>query len=384
MKVTDIRASIVDHGAANYVFVTVETDAGISGVGEATLEGKELSVVAAIEEVGRQLIDHDPLAIEAFWRRWQMTSCWKGVTDFTAVSGLEQALWDIAGKAYEQPVYRLLGGPVRDRVRAYTWPGPYTTPEECGQAAADAVERHGFTALKFDPFGEEFFTISAEGLDHAIRCMRAAREAVGPGVDLAVDGHWRFGPQAAIQIAQALEPLDLLFFEEPVPSDSDEMLARVRAATRVPLATGERHYTRWAVWPLLRDRLVDVLQCDVCHTGGLLELRKIAAMAEPFGVTLAPHNPNGPVSLAAVVHVAACTPNFLVTEYVHTRYGAGQADAEPTVSEAIVVAPLRVEQDGYIQLPTAPGLGIELDEAALARHGGRPRDLWHPAKVVYS
>lgn len=373
MKVTDVKTYVVDHGPTNYVFVKVETDAGISGVGEATLEGKELSVAAAIQEVARGLVDHDPLAIEAFWRRWHMTSCWKGVTDFTAVSGLEQALWDIAGKAYGQPVYRLLGGPVRERVRAYTWPGPYTTPEECGQAAAEAVEQYGFTALKFDPFRDEYFTISPAGLDYAVACMRAARAAVGPGVGIAVDGHWRFGPPAAIQIAQALEPIGLLFFEEPVPSDSDEMLARVRAAVRVPLATGERHYTRWGIWGLLKERLVDVIQADICHAGGILELRKMAAMAEPCGVTMAPHNPNGPIALAAVVHFAACTPNFLITEYVHTR----------TLGHALAPGAPRVEADGHIPLPAAPGLGVELDEAALARYPGAPKDIWHPTKVVY-
>jgi galactonate dehydratase len=373
VRVTDIRTFVVERRSTTYVFVKVETDAGIHGWGEATLEGKELSVAGAIQEVARQIIDHDPLAIEAFWRRWHMTSCWKGVPDFTAVSGIEQALWDIAGKAYDQPVHRLLGGPVRDRVRAYTWPGPYTTPEECGQAAAEAVERHGFTALKFDPFGDQFFTIAPEALDHAVRCMRAAREAVGPAVGIAVDGHWRFGPQAAIQIIRALEPIGLFFFEEPVPSDNDEMLARVRAAVSVPLATGERHYTRWGIWNLLKERLVDIIQADICHCGGILELRKMAAMAEPCGVTMAPHNPNGPVSLAAVVQFAACTPNFLITESVHTE----------TVGQEICRAPLLVEADGHIPLPTAPGLGIELDEAALTSRPGQPRDLWFPPRVVY-
>ena len=372
MRITDIKTYMVDFGASNYVFVKIFTDEGIEGVGESTLEGKELSVIGAIQELARNLIGQNPLDIELHWRKWQMTSCWKGVTDFTAISGLEQAMWDITGKYFHTPVYRLWGGPVRDAVRAYTWPGPYTTPEECGEAAAQAVEKLGFTGLKFDPFRDEYFTISPEGLAYVVQCMRAVRDAVGHKADVAVDGHWRFGPQAAIQIARALEPFDLLFFEEPVPSDGNEMLARVREEVRVPLATGERYYTRWGFWPLLKDRLVDVIQPDVCHAGGILELRKIAAMAEPCGVTVAPHNPNGPVSLAAVVQFAACTPNFLITESVHTR----------TLAEQIVKEPLLV-QNGFISLPTRPGLGVELDEAALEQHPGNPKDIWFPKRLVY-
>ena len=158
-----------------------------------------------------------------------------------------------------------------------------------------------------------------------------------------------------------------------MPSDGDEMLARVRQAVRVPLATGERYYTRWGFWPLLKDRLVDVIQPDICHCGGILEIRKIAAMAEPCGVTLAPHNPNGPVSLAAVVQFAACTPNFLITEYTHQS---------AALHGELVRDSLRVE-NGYVPLPTKPGLGVELDEEAAARHPGNPQDIWMPGKVVY-
>jgi galactonate dehydratase len=323
MKITDILTYMVDFGVSNYIFVKVLTDEGIDGIGEATLEGKELSVLGAVEEMKRLFVGEDPRNIEILWRKWHMTSCWKGVTDFTAISGIEQALWDITGKYYNTPVYRLWGGPVREAIRAYTWPGPYSTPEECGEAAAYAVEKLGFTGLKFDPFGDEYMDISHEGLAFGVACIKAAREAVGRRADIAVDGHWRFGPQAAIRIAKALEPFDLMFLEEPVPSDANEMLARVRAEVNVPLATGERYYTRWGFWPLLRDRLVDVIQPDICHCGGILEIRKIASMAEPCGVTVAPHNPNGPVSLAAVVQFAACTPNFLITESVHTRTLSG-------------------------------------------------------------
>ena len=163
MKITDVKTFVVDRGSTNYVFVKLYTDVGIDGVGEATLEGKELSVVAAIQEVARGIVDKNPLDIEAHWRRWHMTSCWKGVTDFTAISGLEQAMWDIAGKAYDTPVYRLLGGPVRDSVRAYTWPGPYESPEECGQAAAHAVDP--YVSVELDEDVVRAATVHHEGLD---------------------------------------------------------------------------------------------------------------------------------------------------------------------------------------------------------------------------
>lgn len=371
VKVIDVKTFVTCFGASNYVFVKVITDEGITGVGECTLEGKELAVLGAIEECKRVLVGQNPLDIERLWVTWNRFSCWKGAPVYTAMSGLEHALWDIAGKAYNQPVYRLLGGPVRDRIRAYTWPGPYNSPEELGEAARYAVEELGFTALKIDPF-TSFFTIDTDELMYLERCMRAMRDAVGSAVDIAVDGHWRFLPPAAIRIAHALEPFDPLFLEEPVTSDNEEALARVRAATRIPLATGERHFTRWEFWDLLKDRLVDIIQPDLCHAGGILEVRKIAAMAEAAGVMVAPHNPNGPVALAATVHFAACTPNFLITESVHTR---------TELANALVTQPLQVV-DGYIPLPSAPGLGIDLDEEALAAHPGEPKELWTPTRIV--
>jgi galactonate dehydratase len=280
------------------------------------------------------------------------------------MSGLEHAMWDIAGKAAGLPVYRLLGGPVRDSIPAYTWPSPYSSPEELGEAALYARETYGYQNFKIDPF-TSYFTVTADEIKHLEACMAAIRKTCGPSVGIAVDGHWRFNPPAAVRIAKAIEPYDPLFFEEPCLSDNDEALATVRSMTTIPLATGERGYTRWAFWNMLKHKLVDIIQPDLCHAGGILETRKIAAMAETTGVMVAPHNPNGPVSLAATVHFAACTPNFLLTESVHTRND---------VAHKVVKEPLRVV-DGHIPLPTAPGLGIELDFEAIASIPMEPREL---------
>jgi galactonate dehydratase len=355
VKITNVTSYGCKAHSSNYVFVKIDTDEGIHGVGEATLEGKELSVLGAIQECARVIIGKDPRDIELNWVTMNRLSCWKGAALFSAMSSLEHAMWDITGKSVNLPVYRLLGGPVRDRIRAYTWPGPYNSPEELGEAALYAKETYGYNDFKIDPF-TSYFTVTAAEIKLVERCMAAIRDAVGPEAGIAVDGHWRFNPPAAIKIAKAIEPYDPLFLEEPCLSDNDEALAKVRQATTIPLATGERGYTRWAFWNMLKNNLVDIIQADICHSGGILESRKIAAMAEPTGVMMAPHNPNGPVSLAATVQFAACTPNFLITESVHTRND---------VAHRVVKEPLKVV-DGHIPIPTAPGLGIELDFDAIA------------------
>jgi galactonate dehydratase len=318
------------------------------------------------------LVGKNPLEVEKIWTTWNRSFPWKGVVVFSAMSGLEHALWDIAGKFYGLPVHKMLGGPVRDRVRAYTWPGASDDPAEVGRLAKAAADQWGFSAFKIDTFREATWTVPQRELEHMENCILAIRDAVGPYAEIAVDGHWRFIAPAAVQIARVLEPLNVLFLEEPTTSDNAEGLTRLRSTTRIPLATGERHYTRWDVWPLLRDRLVDVIQTDLCHAGGILEVRKIAAMAEACDVLMAPHNPNGPVSLAAVVQVAACTPNFLITEYVHSR---------ETIAHRYVKEPLKVV-DGHVAIPDRPGIGVELDEDALKEYPAGVREVWTPSKIV--
>jgi galactonate dehydratase len=364
VKITEIKSFGCAAHSSNFIFVRIDTDEGISGVGEATLESKELSVLGAIQECSRALIGKDPRDIELNWATMNRLAPWKGAAHFSAMSGLEHAMWDIAGKAANLPVYRLLGGPVRQIIHAYTWPGPCSAPEELGEAALKAREEFGCNDFKIDPF-TSYFTITAKELDLLDRCMRSLRDAVGPEAGIAVDGHWRFNPPAAVQIVKVIEPYNPLFFEEPCLSDNDEALATVQRRVNVPLATGERGYTRWGFLNMLKHSLADVIQPDLCHAGGILETRKIAAMAEPTGVMVAPHNPNGPVSLAATVHFAACTPNFLITESGHTRND---------VAHKIVKEPLRVV-DGGIPLPTAPGLGVEVDFDAIAEIPMESREL---------
>ena len=364
MRIERIETFVVEAGAACLVFLKLYTDAGVTGVGDGTLESKEHTVLGALQDLLPLIVGQDPLLVERRWQEMYRKSPWQGVALFTAMSALEQAMWDIAGKVYGQPVYRLLGGECRDRVRLYTWPQPASdTPAGYAEGAQAAVAA-GYRALKTDPFADTFFTATPQQIGRAIDRVAAMREAVGSDIDIAVDGHQRFYPQAAIAIARELEPLRVLFFEEPVPSDNLDALAKVAANVRVPLATGERVFTRWGFRPLLERQLVDIIQPDVCHVGGLWELRKIAAMAEPYDVPIAPHNPNGPVGMAAAAQVAFCTPNFLALESTHTR--AWQWE--------LVEPPLEIV-DGAIRLPTQPGLGVDLNEEALRRRAGRPRPM---------
>jgi galactonate dehydratase len=372
VKIERIETFVVEAGAACWTLLKLYTDEGVTGLGDCTLESKEHTVLGALQDLSSSVIGTDPLLIERRWQEMYRRAPWQGVALFTAMSALEQAMWDVAGQVYGQPVYRLLGGECRDRVRLYTWPQPTSdTPAGYAEGAQAAVAA-GYGALKTDPFGDTFFTATPRQLVRAIERVAAMREAVGPDVDIAVDGHQRFYPQTAIAIARELEPLRILFFEEPVPSDNMDALAKVAAGVRVPLATGERIYTRWGFRPLLERQLVDVIQPDVCHVGGLWELRKIAAMAEPYDVPIAPHNPNGPVGMAAAAHVAFCTPNFLALESTHTR--AWQWE--------LVDPPLEIV-DGHVRLPARPGLGMALNEAAVRRRAGqsRPMQFWKQVVV---
>ena len=364
MKITRIETFFVDIKWACWTLLKMYTDEGVTGVGECTLESKEETVIGALKDLSRYIIGKDPLRIQRHWQEMYRGSPWQGVAQFTAMSGLEQAMWDIAGKTYGQPIYNLLGGPCRDRVKLYTWPAPRDeSPSAYAEASREAVAL-GYTALKTDPFDDIFYNASPAQMRKAVARVAAIRDAVGDDVQIAVDGHQRLWPNTAIEAANELEPLKLLFFEEPVPTDNMDALAKVAESVNVPLATGERIYTKWGFRPLLERQLVDIIQPDLCHVGGILECRQVAAMAEAYDVMVAPHNPNGPVSLAAAVHLAACTPNVLAIESTHNRSWMWE----------LVDQPLVVEK-GHVELPTAPGLGFDLREDALRARAGVPRDL---------
>jgi galactonate dehydratase len=281
---------------------------------------------------------------------------------YCAISALEQAMWDIVGKATGQPVYNLLGGPCRSRIRVYAngWGGGAQTPDQIAERAAAVVAR-GFTALKFDPFPNPWRAYIDYGVEHAaVERVRAVREAVGPEVEILVEVHRRLAPMHAVRVARQIEPYRPFWYEEPVSARDLDGLAEARGQISIPVVTGEELYCKREFRYALEQRAADILNPDVCCCGGILELREIAAMAEPYHVAVSPHNYNSTtVGLAATLHAAAGMPNFLITEYFLNFEAVGTE---------IAVQPFQVK-DSYIELPTKPGLGIELDERAL---GQRP------------
>lgn len=349
MKITELETVFVK---PRWLFLKMHTDEGIVGLGEPILEGRSQTVAAAVQEIGRHLIGMDPRMIEHNWQaiyRWQFYR--GGPILCSALSGIEQAMWDILGKSLEQPVYRLLGGPTRDKIRVYKGCGGAVVAGRVPGIKA-AVEQ-GFTAVKIGlPRGPVWHLDNLAFVQETERYFAAARETAGPDVDIAIDFHGQSSPAMSIRLAKAVEPYYPLFIEEPVlPGNTDE-LARVARSTSVPIATGERLFTKWGFREVIEKQAAAILQPDLSHAGGIAEVKKIAAMAESYYGAIAPHCPLGPIALAACIQLDAAIPNFLIQEL--GSLGKGYLK-EP--SEVI---------DGHIPLPTKPGLGIELDEDALA------------------
>ncbi|WP_020619628.1 galactonate dehydratase [Paenibacillus daejeonensis] len=369
MKITDMRTFVVDGFRTNFVFVKLYTDEGIEGVGEATLEYKEQAVVGALEDLRRYLVGRDPREIEAHYSAIYRDAYWRGgAVLMSALSGVEMAMWDICGKALGVPVYRLMGGKVRESVEVYAngWFAGANQPEVFAEKAQEAVER-GFSGLKWDPFGSAYMTIGRAELKHALRCIEAVRTAVGDGIDLYIEGHGRFNVPTALTIAREIACFKPTWFEEPIPPDNADALAEVRRQSPVAIAGGERIYTRFGFRELLEKRAVDYVQPDVSHAGGISETRKIAAMAEAYHLPFAPHNPSGPVANAATLQLAACTPNFHILEIMATDVPwRGELTDERLLFSG-----------GLMHIPDAPGLGIELDEDAALRFPYAAHDLRH-------
>src|SRR5947209_3844482 len=373
MKITAVHTFFVDPGGAkNWLFVKVETDAGIHGWGECyTQADRDRSIEAHVQQLGRYLIGRDPHQIKHFtFIAYNDFASKRGAMDlYCAISGIEQALWDIVGKALNTPVYNLLGGACREKIRVYAngWGG--RTTAEMAERAQQLVEQ-GFSAMKFDPFPGPWRThISREDERAAVECVRAVREAVGPDVELLIEVHRRLAPVHAIRVARMLEEYRPFWYEEPVSARSLDALAEVRRAISLQVVTGEELYTKAEFREVFEKGAADILNPDICACGGILELKEIAAMAEPYFVAMAPHNYNSTaIGLAATLQLCAVIPNFLITEYFVNFTARG---------DEISIDPLRVE-NGYIKLPTAPGLGLDLDEAAMARYPYRehaPRGL---------
>ena len=371
MKITRISTMVVNARMRNWIFVKVETDQpGLYGWGEATLEWKTKTVTGAIEDISVLLIGQDPRRIEHLWQIMHRQYFWRsGISDMSAISGIDQALWDIKGKETGKPVCELLGGPVRDTLRFYDHLGggnleaiyKSAEPQEFADRTRQSLEA-GFTAVKALPIPVSEMIESSTTLKHAARCVAAMREAAGDDVDIMLDLHARTTPAAAIQFGRLLEDYNLYWYEEPCWHEQVDGLVEVARALPFPIATGERLVGRWQFRELLEKRGCAIVQPDVSHCGGISEARRIAAMAETYQIAVACHNPVGPVATAASLHVGFAVPNYLIQEMVRNDV-AWRNDG--------VVEPVLVK-NGVATAPHAPGLGIEVNEKEAARHPYAP------------
>jgi galactonate dehydratase len=367
MRITGLRTFVANVSRTNFVFVKLYTDEGIEGVGEATLEWKTLTVVAALEELERVLKGVDPFMVDATVERLHRDSYWRtGAVFRTALGAVEAAMLDIKGKALGVPVFELLGGRFRDRVQCYAnhWFFGAVTPEDYALRAKAAVAM-GYRALKWDPFHDVSLEMSLAERRATVAIVEAVRDAVGPDVELMLDVHGRLNVPTAIAMCRALAPYGLTWIEEPVPPESIAALAEVRAASPVPIAGGERWYEPERFAEALRLRAVDVLQPDVSHAGGLGVVKRVAHLAHDHLIPVAPHNPVGPVMNAMTLHASLAIPNFKLFETVSIDV--------PWRKE--LVRETLVFEDGALLAPTAPGLGVELIEDACARFPYAPGDV---------
>ncbi|MEV1243324.1 galactonate dehydratase [Nonomuraea sp. NPDC049750] len=355
--------------APRWLFVRVETASGIVGWGEATCEGRSETVRAAIDQLAELLIGRDALRIEDHWQVLTKGSFYRGGPILaSAVAGLDQALWDIAGKHFGAPVHQLLGGPVRDRIRMYGWVGG-DEPSEVRDHIAAQVEA-GLTAVKMNASGKMSPLASVAELNGVVARVAAAREVLGEDRDVAVDFHGRFTLANARRVAPLLEPYRPLFLEEPVVPENSHLIGEFVRSTTIPVSTGERLYSRQEFLPVLQAGIA-VAQPDLSHAGGITEVRKIATLAEVYDVQLAPHCPLGPIALAACLQIGFATPNYLIQEQsigIHYNRGAEVLDY------CLDKTPLAFV-DGYVERLTAPGLGIEVDDQAV-RSAGKTGHSW--------
>ncbi|MFQ5407111.1 MAG: mandelate racemase/muconate lactonizing enzyme family protein [Anaerolineales bacterium] len=391
MKITDVKTFVVGTppphlGGAFWVFVKLTTDSDVHGIGEAYGVPYDPHVTAQMIEdaCARFVVGSDPFKIERMWRLIYSSGYTQrpDVSMGGVLSAIEMACWDIVGKETDKPVYELLGGQVHERLRSYTYLYPadptdesvYTDPDVAAERAGHYVAQ-GFTAVKFDPVGRysafDPRQLSLEALDLAETFVRKLRAAVGGTCDLLFGTHGQMTTSSAIRLARRLEPYDPLWFEEPVPPDNPDEMARVAHATRIPVATGERLTTKYEFARLLTKQAASILQMNLGRVGGILEAKKIAGMAEAHYAQIAPHMYNGPVIGAADIQIAACSPNFLIQEGIET-WGGFHAE--------ILKEPIQWE-DGYIIPSAKPGLGVELDEAVAAQHPYTGSGLHlHPAE----
>ncbi len=351
-----------------WLFVRVEANDGAFGWGEASLEGWAEAVEGVFDAYRDRFIGVDPFNIEDIWQVGYRGGFYRGgAVIMSALSGLEQALWDLKGRVLGLPAWQMLGGKVRDRVRSYAWIGG-DRPHEISEAAA-VRKKQGFSAVKMNATAELEWIGTPRQFDDVLARVAAAQ---AQGLDVGLDFHGRVHRPLAKQLAKALEPMGLLFIEEPLLSENLEGLKEIAGLVSTPIALGERLYTRWEFKPILERGFVDIIQPDLSHAGGILEVRKIAAMAEAYDVAVAPHCPLGPLALGACLQIAACTPNHAIQEIsLGIHYNTGGHDLLNFVTNKEALSP----DEGYLPVPEGPGLGVEIDERAV-READEDRHRW--------
>ncbi|WP_353185241.1 galactonate dehydratase [Parapedobacter lycopersici] len=345
VKITKLETFLVK---PRWIFLKIHTDVGVVGLGEPLLEGRALTIQTAIKEIEPYLVGKDPRNIVHHWQAIYRHAFYRGGPILTsALSGIDHALWDIKGKLLNVPVWELLGGPTRDRVRIY---GRASNAEQMKQRKAE-----GYTVIKTGVAKEHpaDFVENPKFVKHAIDNFASLRDAGGDDMDIAIDFHGSIPPQTSKLLIKEMEPYQPYFIEEPCQAQNLDVLAEIARSTHIPIATGERVYTKWGFREVLEKGAASIIQPDLCHAGGITEGRIIAGMAEAYYVPIAPHNPMGPISLAVGLHLAASVPNFLVQEQV-------------SLGEGYLKNPFQLQKDGTVLIPRGPGLGIELDEDQLA------------------
>ncbi len=369
MKITKLTTFVVP---PRWLFLKIETDAGITGWGEPVVEGRAETVAACVAELADYLVGKDPSAIEDHWTVLYRGGFYRGgAIHMSALAGIDQALWDIKGKMLNQPVHVLLGGPVRQKMRVYSWIGG-DRPDALIQGAKEARER-GFSAIKMLATEELSYLDSHAKLDAVVARIGALRDAMGSDFGIAVDFHGRLHKPMAKQLAKEVDPFHLMFMEEPVLSEHAEALREIANHTATPIALGERLFSRWDFKKILSDGLVDIIQPDPSHAGGITETRKIAAMAEAYDVGLAPHCPLGPIALAACLQLDAVCYNAVIQEQSLGIHYNKTNDLLDYITDPSVFA----YADGHVAIPTGAGLGITINEEAVAR-GAAAGHRWRP------
>ena len=382
MKIVDVKSSVLGTAWRNLTFVQVMTDDGLVGVGEVRMLNHTDALRGYLAEaVPNLVLGHDPFEIESLVQgMYRNDYARAGEIAMSAIATIEIACWDIMGQALGQPVYKLLGGAVREKVKAYAngWYTVERTPQEFHDAAGRAIAK-GYRALKLDPFGAGFYELERAEKMRSIALVEAVRDAVGPDVEIMVEMHGRFNPATAVELARELEVFKPSWVEEPVPPENLAALKKTSEKIASPVATGERIHTRYDYRQLFELQAADIIQPDITHFGGLLETKKLAAWAETYYMLVAPHNVGGPVSTAAALHFAASTPNFKILEHFNDFAEDWVKAAAPGNPEVI---------DGYFALPQGPGLGVKLDEEVIREHPQQKiffnlfAENWHRRQAV--